>query len=123
MGPWSARLGCFHTKKWVRDSAWYSCKTIRLSGRARCVGTGKCRYSVEIEIQLGPKQKGDVDNFPKVVLDGLVIAGVIHSDAAVDCLTIKKSRTDAMGSASTKIVVRLLQDSRNDVFSGRVRGA
>jgi hypothetical protein len=25
-------------------------------------------------------EKGDIDNFPKCVLDGLVIAGVIHSD-------------------------------------------
>jgi hypothetical protein len=91
--------------------------------RGRCVGTEKSRYSVEIEIQFGPKQKGDVDNFPKCVLDGLVIAGVIHSDAAVDCLTIKKSRTNALGAARTKIIVRLLQDSRNDAFLGRMRRA
>jgi Holliday junction resolvase RusA-like endonuclease len=96
---------------------------LAIMARGRCVGTGKCRYSVEIEIQLGPKQKGDIDNFPKCVLDGLVIARVIHSDAAVDSLTIKKQRTDSLASASTKIVVSLLQDSRNDAFSERVGGA
>jgi Holliday junction resolvase RusA-like endonuclease len=96
---------------------------LAIMARGRCVGTGKCRFSVEIEISLGPKQKGDIDNFPKIVLDGLVIAGVIHSDSAVDLLTIKKGRTGALESASTKIVVRLLQNGRSDAFSGRVGGA
>ena len=49
-------------------------------------------YAVLIHVFLGPKQKGDLDNFAKVILDGLVIAGVIHSDAAVVRLLLSKSR-------------------------------
>jgi Holliday junction resolvase RusA-like endonuclease len=49
-------------------------------------------YRVRIEIYLGPGQRGDVDNFAKVVLDGLVGAGVLRSDAAVEELTISKAR-------------------------------
>ena len=41
------------------------------------------RYSVEVLIALGPNGRGDADNFGKVVCDGLVDAGVIHSDARV----------------------------------------
>jgi Holliday junction resolvase RusA-like endonuclease len=59
-------------------------------------------YAVQIHVKLGPKRKGDVDNFAKVVLDGLKLAGVIHSDAAVLFLTISKSRA---GESSTYVCV------------------
>lgn len=49
-------------------------------------------YMIHISIYLGSKQKGDVDNFCKVVLDGLVDAEVIHSDAAVRKLIVEKHR-------------------------------
>lgn len=49
-------------------------------------------YDVRISVTLGYKQRGDVDNFAKVVLDGLVDAGVIESDAFIFKLTITKSR-------------------------------
>lgn len=52
----------------------------------------KARYVVEIHITLGPKEKGDIDNFLKVTLDGLVKAGVIRSDAAIDALIVSKDR-------------------------------
>ena len=45
-----------------------------------------------IAITLPPKARGDVDNFPKVVLDGLVRAGVIRSDASITCLAVNKER-------------------------------
>jgi len=52
--------------------------------------TGKdTRYRVEIDIWLGHNQKGDIDNFPKLVLDGVRDAGVIHTDAAVRQLTVR----------------------------------
>ena len=49
-------------------------------------------YQIEIHVLLGKGQRGDVDNFAKVVLDGLVKAGVIHSDSAVQRLHISKER-------------------------------
>jgi Holliday junction resolvase RusA-like endonuclease len=47
---------------------------------------------VDITVFLGMRGKGDVDNFPKVVLDGLVDAGVIRTDARVSDLHVHKRR-------------------------------
>ena len=44
----------------------------------------KARYAVRIDVYLGPRQRGDFDNFLKCGFDALVKCGVIHSDAAVD---------------------------------------
>ncbi len=41
------------------------------------------RYRLEVRVFLGPAQRGDGDNFWKCIGDGLVEAGVIHSDARV----------------------------------------
>ena len=41
------------------------------------------RYSLDVRVFLGPNQRGDGDNFWKCIGDGLVEAGVIHSDARV----------------------------------------
>jgi Holliday junction resolvase RusA-like endonuclease len=49
-------------------------------------------YGVEIHIYLGFKQKGDLDNFAKCVLDGLKDAGVIDSDAKITYLYMEKKR-------------------------------
>lgn len=43
----------------------------------------KVRYMLVATVYLGYKQRGDGDNFWKCLADGLVEAGVIHSDAAV----------------------------------------
>lgn len=43
----------------------------------------KTRYMLVATVYLGYKQRGDGDNFWKCLADGLVEAGVIHSDAAV----------------------------------------
>jgi Holliday junction resolvase RusA-like endonuclease len=49
------------------------------------------RYSVALAIFLGKGQKGDIDNFPKCVLDGLKNY-VIGSDAAVKRLLVDLDR-------------------------------
>lgn len=41
------------------------------------------RYRLEVKVYLGEGQRGDGDNFWKCIADGLVDAGVIHSDARV----------------------------------------
>lgn len=50
--------------------------------------------SVTMTITLPPKAKGDIDNFPKVVLDSLVRYGVIRSDATIMRLLVAKCRGD-----------------------------
>jgi Holliday junction resolvase RusA-like endonuclease len=58
---------------------------------------------VEIHVTLGPKQRGDLDNFCKVPLDSLVRCGVIRSDAAITRLVVEKYRSD---NPHTDIFVR-----------------
>lgn len=43
----------------------------------------RMRYSLTAAVYMGAGQRGDGDNFWKCLADGLVEAGVIHSDAAV----------------------------------------
>lgn len=50
-------------------------------------------YEVEVIVYQGKGDKGDVDNYAKLVLDGLVFAEVIHSDAAVTDLILRKRRS------------------------------
>ena len=49
---------------------------------------------VEILVTLGHKQRGDIDNFPKLVLDSLVRCGVIETDASICRLVIEKNRAE-----------------------------
>lgn len=49
-------------------------------------------YAIEIYVMLGYAQKLDIDNAAKVILDGLVEGGQIHSDAAVTGLFLHKRR-------------------------------
>jgi Holliday junction resolvase RusA-like endonuclease len=49
-------------------------------------------YAIEIYVNLGHGQKVDLDNCSKVILDGLVEGGQIHSDAAVTMLCLHKKR-------------------------------
>jgi Holliday junction resolvase RusA-like endonuclease len=44
----------------------------------------RVRYAVRIDVYLGPRARGDFDNFWKCGLDALAHCGAIHSDAAVD---------------------------------------
>jgi Holliday junction resolvase RusA-like endonuclease len=46
----------------------------------------KTAYDIHMTVVLGPRNKGDEDNFHKVGLDALVYAGVIHSDAFAHCV-------------------------------------
>ena len=43
----------------------------------------RVRYELDVRVVLGKGQRGDGDNFWKVIGDGLVQCGVIHSDARV----------------------------------------
>jgi crossover junction endodeoxyribonuclease RusA len=74
---------------------------------ALCAGRQSVRakyYEIEAVIFLGYGQRGDVDNFGKAIGDGLVEAGVIHSDAAVTDLILRKRRDSA--NPRTEITVK-----------------
>lgn len=62
------------------------------------------RYAVVCSIYLGKGGRGDVDNFGKCVLDSLVSAKVIHSDAAVASFMLEKFRDPE--NPRTEITVR-----------------
>jgi crossover junction endodeoxyribonuclease RusA len=62
-----------------------------------CASRGRVKYqyySISICITLGKGDKLDLDNCAKVVLDGLVEGGQIHSDAAVTRLILEKKRNN-----------------------------
>lgn len=65
-------------------------KAVGLFVAGRSVGAR--RYKLEATVFLGHGQRGDGDNFWKVIADGLVEAGAIHSDAAVDDWILHKRR-------------------------------
>ena len=76
----------FHDHLWISS---LSCKPVVAE-----------RFHVAITIFLGRKQKGDVDNFPKLVLDTLAKRGMFQdlkgrklSDSHVTKLTVQKSRS------------------------------
>lgn len=50
------------------------------------------RYHVDLKIMLAGKQRLDIDNGLKVVLDALKDCGAIHSDAAVHRLSVSMGR-------------------------------
>lgn len=68
--------------------AYYDAVAIFARGRTVAPATPKerkkVRYGVRIDVYLPVGGRGDFDNFWKAGCDGLVKAGVIHSDAAVD---------------------------------------
>jgi Holliday junction resolvase RusA-like endonuclease len=61
-------------------------------GRSAWNGKASCRYSVHVKVMLGKRQRLDVDNSPKCVLDALKDCGAIHSDAAVTALSVSMGR-------------------------------
>ena len=65
-------------------------EALALFAHGQCVQAKK--YKVSVCIYLGHGQRGDIDNFQKVILDGLADAGVIKSDAKIETLNIHKSR-------------------------------
>lgn len=61
-------------------------------------------YELDVTVYLGAKQRGDGDNFWKVIADGLKDCGAIHSDAAVTdwYMHVRRDRENPR----TEIVVR-----------------
>ncbi len=100
-----------HYVKHTRSGRHYVTQEAKAFKEAICIlAAGKAvtakRYAVVLKAFFGKGHRGDVDNLGKCVLDGLVSAGCIHSDAAVDELTIQKFRD--WENPRTEITVRAL---------------
>ena len=85
---------------YVTKAAESFIEAVGLFSKNQCVRYDS--YFVEIFLNLGPKQKMDVDNCAKVVLDALAKNRIIHSDAAVTDLTLHKRRA---AQSSTNITI------------------
>lgn len=66
------------------------------------------RYAVYVTVYLGVGQRGDADNFLKVILDSLQAAGVIHSDARVRRCCVNVEDCDR-GNPRTEIRVERIE--------------
>lgn len=86
-----------HYKARAKNGHWYVTKQATAFKSAigifaaRQVCEGK-RYQLDVTVFLGKGQRGDGDNFWKVIGDGLKEAGVIRSDAAVAAWNMKVDR-------------------------------
>lgn len=73
--------------------AFQAAVAIFAGGRSVAPATDKEKkniiYRVDVVIVLGKRTRLDIDNGLKVLLDGLELAGVIHSDARVGQLTVE----------------------------------
>lgn len=67
------------------------------------------QYEVAFRVHQGRGSKGDVDNYSKCILDGLVRAGVIHSDAAI--IDLHQSKRRDRENPRTEIWVRQAQEN------------
>lgn len=67
----------------------------------------KVRYQLSVKVCLGRKQRGDGDNFWKVIADCLEDVGVIHSDARVSRWVMEVDDTDR-GNPRTEIAAEVL---------------
>lgn len=92
-------------RHYVSDEGNRYVEAVRLFSKRQRV-RGKA-YKCEIWIYLGEGKKGDVDNFAKCVLDGLVQAQVIDSDAKIVNLHLYKRRDNA--KPRTEIVIEVIE--------------
>lgn len=97
----------------VSDAAVAFKEEIAFAVRGRYV-IGK-RFSVEIKVVLGAGERGDVDNFPKLVLDGLAAAsvfcdrtGMCVSDAHVRRMLVEVDELERGKQGRTEITVAAL---------------
>ena len=88
--PQIIKRGRFHTLRWEEiPEATIFKLTVRSIARGASLAPAtlseqrRTEYILRAVVFLGAGQRGDGDNFWKVIADSLTFAGVIHSDAAV----------------------------------------
>jgi Holliday junction resolvase RusA-like endonuclease len=75
----------------------------------------KARYTVQMDVYLGPRQRLDSDNALKVGIDSLVRCGVLHSDANVyesRAIIHKDERNNPENPRTQYLVTRMEQDGK-----------
>ncbi len=98
------RQVCGHVSWYLTKEAMAWLQAVQLYARGSVVA-GK-KHVVEYTVHQGAKSKGDVDNYAKCILDGLVKAGVLKSDASVVSLHAHKLRNRE--NPRTEITVRAI---------------
>lgn len=88
--------------KTAEAEAWYGAVSIFAAPHPLPV-VGR-RHEVEFTVYQGHGSRGDVDNYSKCILDGLVKAGVLLTDATVVRLVCMKARDRE--NPRTEITVR-----------------
>ena len=101
-------LGWYHTKE---AKAWFEAVKAIFPASAMLITENHfihcgLQHEVEYTVYQGHGSRGDVDNYAKVILDGLVRAGVLRSDATVVDLICHKRRDRE--NPRTEIIVRSL---------------
>lgn len=89
---------------YVTEEAQAFKKAVAIFAKGAHYAAEECR--VELGIYLGKGGRGDIDNFLKVTLDGLVSAGVINSDAHIKALSVFLGRD--WDNPRTEITVRAI---------------
>lgn len=104
------RNGYLRTGFKITNEARAFYDAVAIFARGRTVAQPKARYGVRIDVYLGPRQRGDFDNFWKCGADALVKCGVIHSDAAIDGEESKcVVHRDERGNPRTEYLVTRLE--------------
>jgi len=106
-----------HYKMRTRKGVTFVSKEAKAFKNAVCIcGRGFAveaeAYEVTVRIFLGSGKRGDIDNFLKCTLDGIVEAGVIQTDAAITLLHAEKYRDKA--NPRTEITVKAIEPIRKD---------
>jgi Holliday junction resolvase RusA-like endonuclease len=78
-----------HVRHYITDEAQGFITAVQIMANGKLLPVGK--YGVRLRIFLGKGERGDIDNFPKCVLDALK-GHIIHSDGAVKHLEVDVDR-------------------------------
>ena len=107
-----------HTRKgahYLTDEAKAFKDAVAIYARGKSIDDDAKRVQVAISIYLGKGMKGDIDNYPKCVLDGLK-GCVLKSDAMVKCLVVTLERD----AANPRTMIELWRlDKRKEVKAKR----
>lgn len=105
--------GHLHTGKKLTKEAKAYYDAVAIFSRSRTVAPEsdadrrKAVYAVTVHVYLGANQRLDADNGGKCAVDGLVRAGVIHSDAFIRPFTIYPHKDDRDNPRTEYTVTRM----------------
>ena len=77
------------------------------------------RFDVDIRVYLAERlwiQVPDVDNLPKLILDGLKLGGVFVDDRNVSDMAIRRRRAASKRDEKTLIVIRAAVDEQEEIY-------